>query len=87
MNIALGVPILYSMANYSLCLILGFIAVQIGFIEEDENDKAASCGKLFKEWRNKGDDKDLVDNVEHNNKELEVETNGRTEMVDIETNV
>eukprot|EP01083_Nonionella_stella_P023829 65905_1 len=70
LDIALGMPLLYSTYNYSLCLILGFVAKKSGYLTYDKDDKAASFGKLLREWRSKN----TSVNDDKNEKIMDVET-------------
>merc|ERR1712013_442023 len=63
LDIALGIPMLYSLDNYALCLLMGFILKKVGFLKYDENDQAGSMSKVWRSWRGKDDDEAAVKQI------------------------
>ena len=44
---------IYSNWNYALCLLMGYLFKRFGYLKYNEEDKAASFGKLWKQWKNR----------------------------------
>ena len=63
LDIAVGIPILYSLWNYVVILVATFIFQRVGYLKTDELDKAITFRKLILQWREskkgKGDKEEL----------------------------